>query len=392
MRHARRLLIATSVPSTITAFLIPYVRHYKAKGWRVDAACNGGAADSRLLEEFDAVFHVPWTRRPQDPVNLTSAPRVLQNLVSTTGYDIVHLHDPIPGFVGRLALRGQRRRGRPRVVYTAHGFHFFEGASWSQNVVFRVLESAASRWTDRLVVINQEDLRAAKTFPIPENRVVYMPGIGVDTDTYSATSISDVEIRHLREELELRPSDVPVLMVAEFNPGKRHLDAVAAVAATGRPQLVLLLAGLGPQMDAVREHAVSLGIADRVRFLGYRNDIPILLKASIALLLPSEREGLPRSIMEALSSERPVIATRIRGITELVNESSGILTQIGDVHAIASALRTFVDDPELASEMGKSGRRAIKTFDIRNVIALHDRMYADMLSDESNPTDSTRGP
>lgn len=128
-------------------------------------------------------------------------------------------------------------------------------------------------------------------------------------------------------------------------------------------------------------HAQALGVGDRVKLLGYRRDIPALLRASIGLLLPSEREGLPRCIMEASCLERPVIATRIRGVSELVNERTGILTEVGDIAAMAAALRSWVDDPATAEEMGRAGRLAMQAFDLRTVIGLHDALYEELLGE-----------
>lgn len=391
MTKRRKLLIATSVPSTITAFLLPYAAHYRSKGWIVDGICNGGPSDETLIEALDDVFHIPWTRRPLDPVNLTVAPRRLRQLVKTEGYDLVHLHDPIPAFVGRLALKAIRPRARARVVYTAHGFHFYEGASAVRRLLFRSLEATASRWTDRLIVINREDLDATRSFPISQERVVYVPGVGVDLDVYRASATSEKQAEALRTELGLQPGDVPILMVAEFNPGKRHLDAVSALAAANREELVLLLAGVGPMVEGVREHANRLGVAERVRFLGYRRDVPALLAISAALMLPSEREGLPRSIMEASSSERPVLATRIRGITELVDSSTGVLTEVGDVPGMAEALRRFVDEPEWARSLGQAGRKAMKTFHIEGVLRMHDDIYSAVLGDDAGAASGDEG-
>ncbi|MEJ2357267.1 MAG: glycosyltransferase [Deinococcales bacterium] len=376
---APRLLLLSSVPSTLTAFLLPYAAHYRERGWRVDAACRGGTLCAPCAAAFDHVYEVPWTRDPLDPVNLTAAPRAVRRLVHEHGYAIVHAHDPVAGFVTRLALRDLRRRLGVRVVVTAHGFHFFRGNSAARNLVFRTLERTASRWTDALVVINREDLAAAQRFGIASERVVYMPGIGVDTARYDPARVSAAAVGAVRRELALEEGQPLLLMVAEFNPGKRHLDAVEALARCGRERVVLACAGLGPRMEAVRAQAERLGLADRVRLLGYRDDVPALLRASLALLLPSEREGLPRSVMEALALERPVIASRIRGVEELVDEGTGILHEVGDVEALAAAIRRLVDDPAEAAAMGRRGRLAMRPFDLTQVLALHDVLYERLL-------------
>lgn len=390
MKRAPRLLFATSVPSTLTSFLLPYARHYRQRGWRVDAVTSGGRGREAAREAFDEVHEVAWTRRPLEPVNLVQAPREIRRLQAREGYDLVHVHDPVAAFVTRFALRGMRGPGGVSVVYTAHGFHFHKRGRWHTNAAAWAAEYMASRWTDWLVVINEDDREAARSLAIPSERVMLMPGIGVDTSLYDPAVVTDDAVLAARHELKLEAHQKLVTMVAEFNPGKRHRDAIDALARSGRDDVVLALAGTGPLMDEVRQRAATLGIAAQVRLLGYRSDIPVLLRASVALLLPSEREGLPRCIMEASSLEVPVVATRIRGVEELVGEGeTGILTDVGDVDAMASAIRNLAEDPGRATEMGRAGRRAMRAYDIATVLSLHDDLYARALAEKrpvpSNP-------
>ena len=386
-----RLLIASAVPATLHAFLLPYAAHYRARGWRVDAAANGAADDPGLVDAFDAVHHVPWTRRPADPVNLTVATSRLRGLVARERYDLVHAHDPVAAFVARFALRRLRHRTGTRMIYTAHGFHFFEGNAPLKNLLYRSLEALAARWTDHLIVINQEDLAAARRLPVAGD-VTYMPGIGIDRARYRPDAVDDADVRRVRAELGLTDDQRLLLMVAELNPGKRHRDAVAAVARAG-PEVVLACAGVGPLEHDIRRQAAELGIEDRVLLLGFRRDVATLLRASFAEILPSEREGLPRCLMEASCLERAVIATRIRGVSELVEDGvTGILADVGDVGALASAIRKLASDPDAAAEMGRRGRAAMGRFDLATVIALHDELYERALTATSSaPTASRSG-
>jgi glycosyltransferase involved in cell wall biosynthesis len=210
-----------------------------------------------------------------------------------------------------------------------------------------------------------------------------MPGIGVDMRRYDPAAVGEDDVRAVRAELGLGPESTLVTMLAEFNPGKRHRDLIAALARADRPGLVIALAGVGPLEDEVRAQSARLGVEDRVRFLGFRSDVPVLLRASAALALPSEREGLPRSIMEASCLERPVIATRIRGVTELVTPASGYLVEVGDVDGLAGALRGIVDDPDGAAAKGRAGRVAMRAFDLAPVLRAHEALYADLLEGRS---------
>jgi glycosyltransferase involved in cell wall biosynthesis len=384
-----RLLVPAGVPSTLKAFLLPYAEHYRARGWRVDAAANGARDDPRLAAAFDDVHDVPWTRRPYEPVNLTIAARRLRALVEAQRYDLVHVHDPVAAFVARFALRRVRARSGTKVVYTAHGFHFFNGNAPWRNAIYRTLEAVAARWTDHLIVINEEDHRAALRLPVAGD-VTYMPGIGIDTARYDPSRIDDEAMRRVRRELGLSDDQQVLLMVAELNPGKRHRDAIAALAHSARDDVVLACAGVGPLEGELRLEAKRRGVSDRVVLLGFRNDIETLLRASFAMILPSEREGLPRCLMEASCMERPVIATRIRGVTELVEDGvTGRLVEVGDVDGLASAIRELAGAPETAEAMGRRGRSAMRRFDLAHVLRLHDAVYADLLTATSSGPPTT---
>ena len=377
-----KLLITTSVPSTLSAFLLPYATHFKSLGWQVEAATNGPSTDERVGAAFDALHQLPWTRSPRDiKANFVDAPRALARLVTDGGYDLVHAHDPIAAFVTRYALRSLRRSVGVRVVYTAHGFHFYKGAPPARYLVFRGAEELAAAWTDALIVINRVDERAARQFLLMgSERVRYMPGIGVDLEFYDPDAVEAEAVRDIRHELQVPAGARIMLMVAEFNPGKRHADAVDALAISGRRDVILALAGEGPEMKNVQARARAAGVSGQVRLLGYRNDVRQLLAASFATILPSEREGLPRAIMESLAMRRPTIATRIRGVTELVSPDTGILVEVGDVDGMARAIQRLASEPEAVSAMGARGREAMREFDLRNVVELHEELYERLLS------------
>ena len=378
MTEPPRLLITASVPLTLHTFLRPFAQRYRARGWRVDAAARGADQDPRLAGVFDAVHDLPWTRSPTDPVNLTAAPNALRALVQREKYDLVHAHDPVAGFVTRWSLRDARRRNALRVIYTAHGFHFLPGAHPVRNAIFWSLERVAAPWGDRLIVMNDDDERAASHWPV---QLVRMRGIGIDLAAYDPNDVSQDAVLQVRQELGLEEDAALFLMVAELNPGKRHRDALDALALSQNPNTHLAFAGTGPEEEALRAQAEALRIQDRVHWLGWRKDIPSLLQASRALLLPSDREGLPRCIMEALALNRPVIATRIRGIKELVSENVGRLVPVGDPAALAEAIDWFASHPEKAERMGSRGRAAMAPYALPSILAAHDVLYAELLDE-----------
>ena len=374
-----RLLIIATVPVTFEAFLAPFGSHFRSLGWRVDGMA-AGLPSSFAASSFDRVFDVDWSRNPLDPSNFRrAAPRVRQ-VVADEGYDLVHVHTPVAAFVSRFALRRLRTRDGVKVVYTAHGFHFAEGLPTLTNAVFVAFEKVAGRWTDELVVINDDDLAAAKRHHlVPASHMRLIHGIGVDVDRFSRERVSEAAVRAVRSELGL--DDAPlVLMVAEFTPNKRHDSVLRAFARTSSG-VHLAFAGEGPTYEASRRLAEELGIADRTHFLGYRTDVEVLLAASVATVLFSAREGLPRSSMESMAMGVPVVGARIRGLSDLLSDGCGVLVPDHDETALAQAIDGIVENPGLASEMGRRGRRKMEgEYSIGAVLAEHERLYAEVLA------------
>lgn len=379
-----RLLMIATVPETLQAFLRPFMKHFSARGWTVDAMAKDVSSCAKVVEACRRVWDVDWGRNPLYPSNLLRTPQVVRDIVKCEDYDLVHVHTPVGAFVSRFALRRLRRRGRPKVIYTAHGFHFFQGGRPTRNFLFRTLEKIAGTWTDYLVVINEEDHQAAQhSRLVAPGHAVYMPGIGIDTTRWSPEKVPPDEVEQVRASLGLAPGKPLFLMVAEFIRRKHHADALRAFARLSRADAHLALAGEGSLLEPMRALAADLNVADRMHFLGYRRDIPALVRAATALLLVSEQEGLPVSVMEALSLETPVIGTDIRGTRELLAGGCGLVVPVGGVEALANAMERILRDPEEARTMGRRGRAKVKErYDLDSIIKMHEALYARALADK----------
>ncbi len=373
-----RLLIVSTVYNMIRDFLLPYAAHYRDLGWQVDALAQRDDTYDECAASFDRAWEIGWSRHPGELRNIPGQLRQVRRLVEDEGYDLVHVHTPIAGFLARMALRGRHRPPGTSVLYTAHGFHFRPGGGRAANLAFLGAERLAGRWTDHLIVINRIDEGAAlRHHLVPPDRVHYMPGIGIDTGRYVPEHVSAAEVAAFRAEIGLGAGERLYLMIAEFTFNKRHRDVVQAFSRLERPGAHLAIAGRdGPALEPTRELVERLGLGDRVHFLGFRDDVPVMIRASTGVLLVSGREGLPRSVLESMCLARPVIGTRIRGITELLEGAGGILVEVGDVAAIRQAVRLLDDDPVRARALGELGRLHSRTFDLRATLALHDELYA----------------
>jgi glycosyltransferase involved in cell wall biosynthesis len=364
---------------------VPYAAHFRGLGWRVDAASHGGGGDEVLQAAFDHVYDLPLSRSILDMGAIVQAERAISALLET-GPDIVHVHTPIAGFVTRAAVHRAPAERRPAGAYTAHGFHFHEGGNPATNALFLTAERVAGRWTDRLIVINDEDEAAAVRHRIvPRGRLVRMPGIGLDTQWYARSSIDAGGITRAREELKIPASAPLFVVVAELSSRKRVGEAVTALAGMQHKDAHLVLAGDGPEGARLKGLASDLGLLDRVHFLGVIEDVRPVISAAIALILPSSREGLARSIMEALSLEVPVIASTARGNRELVGADSGLLFGTGDVQGLADAMDWLIDHPDQGRAMGLRGReRMVGQYDLPILIRMHEALYREMLAERSS--------
>ena len=229
------------------------------------------------------------------------------------------------------------------------------------NAVYRNAERLAGRYTHALLTINSEDAAEAMRFTLaPEGFHEQLPGAGLDTERFNAGRCDSAECRAtVANSLRLPRDSRFVLMVAEFSTGKRHRDALAALAGSSLAGTHLLFAGSGDEEQRTRRLTRELHLEGRVHFLGYRADIPELLAASDVVLLPSEREGLPVSILEAMAMEKPVIVADARGSRDLVADGCGWKHAVGDSEQLAALLRTVLNDPGEAGLRARRGREKV---------------------------------
>ena len=329
---------------------------------------------------MDHVYELPISRSILDLDGLRRGVTALSKILET-GPDIVHVHTPIAAFMTRFVVRRMPENLRPVVVYTAHGFHFHRGGHAVTNAVFLTVERVAGRWTDRLVVMNDEDSEAARRNRlVASGRLVRMPGIGVDTGWYSRSGVDPDDIARARRELRLGLETPLFVAVGELSPRKRMADVIEALALMRHHEAALALAGEGGERERLEALVAERGLKDRVRFAGAVEDVRPVVAGATALVLASDREGLARAIMEALALEVPVIASTARGNRELVDTDGGFTFSIGDVDQLAANMDWLVEHPVEGLEMGRRGRqRMVERYDVHHLLRMHDEMYTRML-------------
>lgn len=370
------MLVVTTVPGTVAGFLLPYLDHFRSQGWRVDVATRPGAGLSTVREHADQVHEMPWSRSPRDVGAQLRAGVRLRRLVRRGGYDLMHTHTPLASLVSRVALAGLGPR-RPAVVYTAHGFHFHAGGSSTANRGYAAAERVAARWTDRLVVINDEDAAAAVSRGvIAADKVVRMPGIGIDLGEFDPRAVGGVE--DVREQVGVPPDAVLFTVVAELQPGKNHELALRGLAVNPDPRYHLLLAGDGPQRGRIEALVHELRLGERVHLLGRLEDVRPLVLASAATVLPSRREGLSRAVLESLALGVPVIGSTARGVRDLLGAESGVLVDPDDVAAMSAAFDSVQRLPH-GDGLRDALDAQLRQYSIGHLLDLHERLYAGLL-------------
>lgn len=379
-KNMHKLLVVTTIPATLNFFL-HLTQHLREQGWQVDAMAKELSASQEYSQLFDRVWDVDLSRNPLSPQNLIVAPQQIRAVLLHQDYDIVNVTTPVAAFVTRYALNGLRERGKVKAIYTAQGFHFYRGGSVVKNSIFMGLEKLAGSWTDYLVVVNREDEEAAKRYRfIPNERVCHIPGTGLNVDRFNRNAISEAKIMQIRQELGLQPKNSLFLAVAELIPRKHPQDILRAFARIDRSDVHLAFAGNGRLMGKMQQLALKLGIQNQVHFLGLRQDIPALMRTSVATLLASEQEGLPNCVMESLCMETPVIGTDIRGTRDLLEDGCGLLFKVGDVEALAKAMAWILDNPKAARIMSERGRERIADYERSHIIKQYQALYCKALS------------
>ena len=368
----KKALMVASVASMIDQFNMGNIAILEQLGYRVEVAANfsqGSNTSAQRVEKFQQELAAAGREYHQVDIprsvfkvgSILQALGQLKALCREGQYDLIHCHSPIGGVVARLAARKSRKTGT-KVIYTAHGFHFFKGASLRNWLLFYPMERLCARFTDLLITINREDYHLAK-WKMKAARVVYVPGIGVDTTAFAGEDGAD-----LQKELGLCGEDRMILSVGELSRRKNHKVILQAMAQLKDPKLHYVICGIGPEEENLRALAKSMGLESQLHLLGYRRDIPRLLAAADLYAFPSLQEGLPVALMEAMAAGKAVVASRIRGNDDLLEGMpGGVLVDAHNVEGFAKAMSALLSDRERCHSMGESNRLRIREFD-RNVV------------------------
>lgn len=318
----KKVLFTATVDSHILQFHLPFLKMFKENGYEVHVATNGDAA----IPYCDVKHKISFEKSPFK-INNIKAIRQLKKICNDEKFNIIHTHTPMGAFVTRVAAKTSRKKYDTRVIYTAHGFHFFKGAPWIYWILFYPIEKWLSKYTDTLILINEEDYIRAKNKFKKCKEIKYIQGIGIDENKFNRI-LSNAEKKELRKSIGLDEKDFVMIYSAEISNRKRQVWLIRTLAkfVKENKSVHILLAGKDSLNGKCNQIVKKLKLDKQIHFLGYRNDIPQLLQISNIALSAANQEGLPVNIMEAMYIGLPIVASNCRGNRDLVtNEINGYL-------------------------------------------------------------------
>lgn len=358
-----------AVDFTLYHFILPLMRALRDAGHEVVGIASDGPFMAKIRAEGFRVEPI-YIERSFNLLRHSGSARRLMALFRQERFDIVHVHTPVAAMIGRWAAW---RAGVPKIVYTAHGFYFHERMAWPKRAAFVALEWLGGRLTDVLFTQAEEDAKTARRLGIAKGPVTAI-GNGVDPARFHPAIDAEAR-RTLRSSLGAGDGDAVILMVGRLVAEKGYVELIEAMRAV---EAKLWVVGERLESDHAGpvEHAAEMVERDpvlkpRVCFLGYRGDVPELMRAADIFALPSHREGMPRSVIEAMMTGLPVVGTNIRGTREeIVDGETGTLVPVNDAKALGAALARLAANPALRAAWGAKGHeRALALYREDLVIA-----------------------
>lgn len=362
-----KILMVSTISNTINTFLIPHIKMLVENGNKVDVAFNIEQDVNPELKELGCkIYEFPFNRLVHKNRFLELIKQV-RVLIQTEKYDLVHTHTPIASAIIRLACKNLPHT---KVLYTAHGFHFYDGAPMKNWVIYYSTEKILSRYTDVLITINEEDYNRAKKFQA--KRVECVPGVGVNT-SIKKMSVSEKKI--LKKDLGINSNNVFV-SVGELNNNKNHKIVIEALATIKKLDFQYLIIGSGPNKLLLENMINEFGLQKKIKLLGFRNDVNSILQVSDAFIFPSFREGLSKALMEAMTLGLPAIVSNIRGNTDLIDHNKGgFLFPPNDSFLLSQQLTKLINEPSIRKNFSLYNVEKIQQFSTEKVLERMKEIY-----------------
>lgn len=382
----QKVLIVASVVSFIEWFNKDNVDYLnKERNCELHIACNFEYMEDtdeertrkyieKIKSEGVILHNIHFARSPFSKANINCY-RQLKAIIEENHFDLIHVHTPTVSILTRLAARKARKQGTT-VMYTCHGFHFHNAAPKKNWMMFYPMERVMSRFCDYIVTINKEDFNRAKTFNAPNVR--YIPGVGVNIKHIHNCKIDK---KAYKREIGVPENCILVLSIGEMIERKNHEVIVRALAKVQNPNVYYVICGKGPLREHLEKLANNLGVGDRVKFLGFRKDIPELCNTADISAFPSRIEGLGLAGIEAMAAGVPLVSSNVHGILDyVIDGKTGYALNPEDVDGFAKAISKLADDEELRNEMASNCWNAVAPFEIAYALRVMWNIYDEILN------------
>ena len=376
----KKVLMVASVASMIGQFNLPNIEILQDMGYQVEVACNfkkGSTWSGKMVAELKQklkemsvrYFQIDFSRKTTDVASNVKALWQGEHLVKRNQYEFIHCHSPIGGVAARIA----GRMNHTKVIYTAHGFHFFKSAPIQNWLIYYPIEKFLSRWTDTLITINHEDYNRARDHFHAKN-VEYIPGVGVDTSRFKGCTVTKEE---KRKQLGIPDTAFVLLSVGELSYRKNHQVVIRALGEIEDPSVYYVIAGKGEDYEYYKQLMEKIGIADRLLLLGARTDIDELCVMADVFVHPSVREGLGIAPLEGMAAGLPLISSYVNGIKDYTGDGvSGIcVTDPLDVEEMKRAILRMRDDPRLRESSSFNNRKIVEKFSLSASRGVMEEIY-----------------
>ena len=378
-----RVLMVASVPSMIGQFNMDNIQILLGMGYKADVACDFSDMSvwpkakvmslKKQMEESGVLcLQVDFSRSPLSIKRHLNAYKKIVRLLKENDYEFIHTHTPIASAIARLAAK----KTHTKVIYTAHGFHFYHGAPLKNWVLFYPIEKHLSRYTDILITINKEDYNRAKE-KFKSSQIFYVPGIGVDIEKINMCC---VDIEHKRTELGLKENDIMLLSVGELSERKNHEAVIRALNVLNNDKIKYFIVGKGQLKEYLENLISDMNLQNQVTLLGFRTDVLELCKSADIFIFPSLQEGLPVALMEAMACKTIVLCSAIRGNTDLINKYEYIFNQ-DDYNDIVLKMKNIIGERtreeilKIYSKQIEDNYRKLEAFDKREVKKRMENIY-----------------
>lgn len=374
----KKILLVATVQSHIAQFHKPLIAWLTENGYGLDVAARDNLSEkpNLFLDIKGEKFNVPFSRSPFSFKNL-KAYKQLSRIINNGDYDIVHCNTPVGGILTRIAANRRRKKGEIKVIYEAHGFHFFKGGDIKNWVLWYPIEKWFSRYTDTLITINKMDYAVALE-KFKAKNVKYIPGVGIDLSRFeNADTVNDI-----KTEFGLSDNAKIVMSVGELNKNKNHQVIIRALHHLKDGNIHYLIAGNGPLKDVLIKLSAQMNVQNNIHFLGYRRDVPALLKGADVYAFPSLREGLGLASIEAMAAGLSILTSDRHGINDYSeNGKTGFKYHPLDYKGFADGIRRIVYDDTFKQTVGEYNKTVSKQFTVDASMDALTKIYREILND-----------